>query len=332
MQVTSRSQRDAERSGRIPAVETIRDGVLAIPLALPGPIRYSFCYSVLDSNGSVHLIDAGYDTDENWSALVNGLAGVGRTVADVASITITHYHPDHLGMAGRIREASGARVAMHTSEAAAVDSGLRTPPVDSTERLTSWGVPADRLDELSPMMHVAAGSRGVEVDVRLVDGQRLEVPGRALQVVHTPGHTTGHVCIRDVGALLLYSGDHVLPTIYPGLGLGGPSDSNPLMDYLESLDRVAVFDGDEVLPGHGYRFQGLAERCAQVGAHHLRRASEVADILARDGNSSTWNIASRLTWSAGWPNLPAFHRLSALIQTEIHVDYVLLRRPDARLV
>ena len=85
---------------------------------------------------------------------------------------------------------------------------------------------------------------------------------------------------------------------------------------------MSGYPDHEVLPGHGYRFQGVADRCSETAGHHLRRSREVAAVLANAPHSSTWEIAAGLTWSVGWPNLVDFLLFSALAQTEMHRDYL----------
>jgi hypothetical protein len=91
--------------------------------------------------------------------------------------------------------------------------------------------------------------------------------------------------------------------MHAGIGLGGDTEANPLSENLASLASVAAFPDHEVLPGHGYRFRGLLERSKQSAQHHLRRSTEVAAVLAESHKASIWEIASRLTWTAGWENL-----------------------------
>ncbi|MFF1635322.1 hypothetical protein [Leifsonia sp. NPDC058248] len=96
---------------------------------------------------------------------------------------------------------------------------------------------------------------------------------------------------------LVFTGDHVLPTIHPGLGLGGETATSPIADYLESLERIAAYDDLRVCPGHEYVFSGLAARCASTAEHHLRRSREVAARLQVDEDLSIWQVASELTWT-----------------------------------
>lgn len=348
MQPTSASQFTASESFAVPPLERVRDDVWALAQPMPGEhLPFSYLYLLRDSGGGLHVVDPGTDTDANWAAFALALAGLGAEPHDVRTITATHLHPDHLGMAGRIRDASGAILQLHSREARAVaeQAEHRLTPTGLARKTEAWQVPVERQaelvaladDEAAAPAGGAAESSGTAsgapaapvpptIDRALSDGDRLDVPGFELVAMHTPGHTTGHLCLRDDARGILFTGDHVLPQLFAGLGLGGPSASNPLADYVSSVARVAAFPDHEALPGHGYRFTGLAERAERSAEHHLARTTEVEAIVGQDPAASIWSIASRLTWTAGFENLSGFLLFSALSQTEMHRDYVAARR------
>lgn len=331
MRPTSEQQLEALTRGTLPEVEEVRPGLFAIALEMPGMRPpYAFCYAALSGGGSraVHLIDAGLDSDANWVALSAALAGFDREITDVASVTVTHMHPDHTGLAWRIREASGAAVRMHERDMKALHGHISSDEGnDPAAMLKRWGVPEQQRVAL---LKVAVGPAewGVSgpIDELLNDGDLIDLGMYVARVIHTPGHTGGHVCLAidatEEGPAIVFTGDHVLPGINPGIGLGGERVTDPLGEYYASLDRLEPYTDAEVLPGHGFRFTPLGERCAEIRAHHERRTSEVAAVLGADPSLSVWQIATRITWSAGWDGLEDVTRLSALAQTEMHVARV----------
>ncbi|ROS73609.1 MBL fold metallo-hydrolase [Cellulomonas sp. PhB143] len=333
---TAPAQHAKARARRLPETDEVRDGIWSVPLPMPGGnIPFSLCYLVLDAEGGVHVIDPGVVSDDGWRLLEDALARAGRSLEDVRSVVCTHLHADHTAMAAGLRERSGARVVMHEAEAAAM-TALRSGGVGilGGRQAEAWGVPAARRGEVEDVLQMTGPAPFVEVDATVRAGDLLDVPGRELEVLWTPGHTGGHVCLRERGERLLFTGDHVLPMINSGLGLGGPTATNPLADYLASLTAVAAFDDHEVCPGHGYRFRGLARRCAELAAHQTRRAREVEAVLAGDGGDGTtgaaapsvWAVASRLTWTAGWDGLTGFYLASALAQTAMLAEYASLQQ------
>ncbi len=346
MHPTSPAQFEAANSNEVPGLERVREGLYTVGLRQPGSLpHFAFTYLLLDTVGAVHLVDAGWDSDENWSRLAETLSALDRGVADVATVTITHLHPDHLGMAARIRAASGARVALHAAEQEGI-AELSSPAPDSTlhDRLDAWGVPQDRRAELVEAFRRRSGWPAFTADRLLESGEELRISGHSVRVVHTPGHTAGHLALVDELHGVVYLGDLLLPNQFPGIGLGGTPTGNPIEHYLESLDLVSQFDAFEALPGHGYRFTGIAEHAAETAAHHEARTAEVALALEAAGSEravpaptqapahlsteagssapSVWDIASGLTWTAGWNNLSGLALLSALSQTALHVDRV----------
>lgn len=332
MDNTSSQPLDPTERRELPPLERVRDDIWALAQPMPGGhLAYSFAYLLRDAYGGVHVIDPGWGSDANWERLVAALAVVAPGTAGpdvVTGITGTHLHPDHVGLASRLREASGAPLALHDTERQVLEqhSTRRLDTAEALRRLQEWGVPSERQAELAQYVDRSPDGLVLVVDRTLADGDTLPVPGFRVEVMATPGHTAGHICLRDDERGVLFTGDHVLPTVFAGLGLGGETASNPLADYAASIRRMRRFPDHEALPGHGYRFTGLAERAAECLDHQLKRAREVAAILAEEGGTvggpGIWEIASRLTWTAGWSGLAGFQLLSALSQTEMHRDFV----------
>jgi glyoxylase-like metal-dependent hydrolase (beta-lactamase superfamily II) len=298
----------------------VREQVVAIPLPSPPAafVAYTLAYLINDDRDGIHLIDPGYATPEARTALERALDGLGCSLRDLRSVIVTHLHPDHIGQAASLRTETGARVVLSLAEQRAIgDFDTRRRHIDP-----SWGVPTDVEEDLQAFMERAVPEIDLQADVVLDDGEILDVPGHPLLAIHTPGHTVGQMCLRSVEDGVLFTGDHVLPKVHPGIGLGGRSDGNPMADYLDSLEKVARYDDDEVLPGHEYRFVGLAERCAAIAAHHRRRTAAAAALLEQAPDLSVWEATQRIGWSAGFAALAGDRLVSALAQTAMHLDLV----------
>ncbi|WP_241748169.1 MBL fold metallo-hydrolase [Microbacterium invictum] len=273
-------------------------------------------YALRDAHGDVHLVDAGWDTDAAWGALEQGLRSLGHEVTGIRSLTLTHLHQDHRGLAERIRARSGARVAMHRADAAA-----QALPRGTTEaELRAWAVPPPRWPEL--LAAVPAGPAPTTIDRLLDDGDRLGIPGLAVTVVHTPGHSLGSICLALPDEQLLVTGDHVLPDFYPGVGLnrGGAGD-DALAEYVNSLERLAPMFGWRGLPGHGGVIPEIGVRVDATIKHQLKRGEAAREIRRRELDATVWQIAGALRWGPGWEGLRPWHRVSALRQTAMHLRF-----------
>ena len=310
------------------AVHIARAGlsVRAIAMELPGqPRRMSWAYLIEDAGDAIHLIDCGADSERNRAELRAMLSSRGHSVDDIASVTATHGHYDHVGMAAWLRREAGARVQLHRRDAHAMSEEVTYGGPQAESLINRWGVPAARQEEvlIAARRRVASGER-VQVDVQLEDGARLDVPGWDLTVLATPGHTPGHLCIVHSESGGAFVGDHVLPRQNPGAGLGGRTAENPVEEYLRSIERLAALHPRYLLPGHGSVIDSPAGRLAAIRAHHLRRRREV---LAMASTADTvWEIATKVEWSRGWNGLSGVLLFSALSQVE---NYLTAKVEDA---
>jgi glyoxylase-like metal-dependent hydrolase (beta-lactamase superfamily II) len=287
-------------------------------------MRYTLSYLVI-SGPDCLVIDPGFDSPQGRMDLEAGLRAAGAGIPDVTGIVATHFHTDRLGMASWLRTRSGAWVALGQAEQRHI-SVFDDPAVESEadrERMRSWGVPEGRLDEaamnVDKLMHL---KQLADPDLRLGEGDRIPIHGEPLTVVETPGHTPGHICLRDAGREVFLSGDHVLPRISPNVSLEIRGDADPLRSCLESLDRLAADTHFEVLPAHEYRFRGLRDRVLALKSLNLERSEEVVRELEAQRNPTVWSVASRLTWSRGFESLTNLQLRLALSETAAHVQYL----------
>lgn len=318
-----------------PAPHDLGGGLWCIPVPIPAnPLGYTLIYVLAGDDGLV-LVDAGWDHPDGWDALRDGLTGLGLDLADVSGVVVTHFHPDHAGLAGRVREAADAWIAMHPADAAVVH---RMRSADRAER-SGWQVDqlrragADETELAAFAGGAAMAEPAAQPDRDVADGDLIDLPGRRLRVVWTPGHTPGHICLYLEDARRLFTGDHVLPGITPHIGLY-PYDEpevDPLGDFLVSLGRITGLRVDEALPAHEQRFDEVTPRAKEITEHHEERLEEVGALLSATPRT-LWELAVEMRWKRPWDDLRPLMRRLATGEAASHLRLLesrgLARRAD----
>ena len=325
-QVTGTAQKQAWADRVMPPVERLAPDLWSVPVPMPdNPLRYVLIY-LLGTPDGVVLIDAGWNTEEAWSALTGGLATAGFHLDDVRGVLVTHVHPDHYGLAGRVQEASGAWVALHAEDEKLLRDRYDEPGIAGLVELTRvhlmrCGVPLDAVDELSTAsMGIRDLIRRAQVDVLFADGDRIGLPNWNLQAVWTPGHSPGHLCFFDQDRRILFSGDHVLPRITSAVTVHPQQRPSPLADFMAALGKVAA----------PRRRRGVARprvpisRSVGPGRRHCCSTTSAGwprcwPPSRRQPGSTAWDVAQRLTWARPWDTIPPFLRRSAAGETLAHL-------------
>ncbi len=313
-----------------PPVAQVAPGLWCVPTVVPdNPIGWTQAY-VIESSDGPYLVDTGWNAEAAWADLTSGLEACGTSVAEVQGIIVTHHHPDHLGLVGRVREASGCWVGLHDADTDLVRRHRQIleddPEVfskDTADRLREAGAGACDVDDV--LTASAAMSMPIpELPDRHLGTQSLRLGDRTLELLHTPGHTPGHLCLRLDGRLL--TGDHLLKTISSHVGLYGfePPDGDPLGDFFTSLRLLTGAEPTEVLPAHRGRFTGVDARVAELLGHHEDRLVEIKAALA-DGPLTPWELCRAMTWNRSWEEIPRLMLRAALAETMAHVRHLELR-------
>jgi glyoxylase-like metal-dependent hydrolase (beta-lactamase superfamily II) len=289
----------------------------------------------MDTDRGPVLIDTGWDDPASYDALAGGLTAIGTSIADIHGVLVTHAHPDHHGLSGQVREASGAWIAMHAADIDVVRRIRRADPVAwlglLIDGLDAAGAPEEHLGPMREAraaraegnrMRTLPGLRSALPDREIVPGERLPLAGRRLRAVWTPGHTPGHVCLYDEDGRRLFSGDHLLPEVTPHIGLyEDPEDAtvtDPLGDYLDSLERIGRLEVAEVLPAHQYAFADASGRVAELLAHHADRLAALRALLA-DAPLTLWQLTELMEWNRPWAQIPHGSRNIAVSEAEAHL-------------
>ena len=310
-------------------VTQIRDGIYQLKAPIPNnPLENTNIYLV-QGDKNYTLIDAGWNSDTAFNSINRQLAEVGVGLPDIGQIVITHAHFDHFGLVGRIKQASGAKIYIHDLEKEVFRTRYEVTD-DFLHRIDTWfvtnGVPA----EMIKAVHVPiAGFRNpipAAPDVLLQGGETIASGTFNLQVVWTPGHSPGHICLYEPSQKVLFSGDHVLPVITPNISLTPTMTTNPLGDYINSLLIVKKLDVELVLPAHENVFRDLPRRVDAIIRHHEMRSAEILKAMNHQ-EMTAYQIAERVTWmpeqgGIKYADLKPVAQLSAVSETLAHLKAI----------
>lgn len=303
-----------------PPPESLGDGIHLIPAPLPFQAPpWVNAYVVETGDAGLLLIDCGTDWEPGREALRRGFTTLGLDKGSVHTLVVSHLHPDHVGMAGRLVSELGCRFVMHRRAADGVTRYNDTPGY--ARRLATiartHGVPepvvasATALERPDYMPIIPAPDHLVD------DGDQIALGnGRNLEVVHTPGHEQAHICLRDSRTGVFFSGDHVLPRISPVVMYDLHLD-DPLGEYIDSLHRLIGMGIGLTYPAHGTIIDRGDERAHQILLHHDRRLRDMEELVERSA-STAWEVMLR----SFRPNLSPTDARLAFLETISHLEHL----------
>ena len=321
-----------------PEPEPVAPGVLRVPLPLPLDALRAVNVYVLDDGAGLTAIDGGWTLTTSRELLDSALAGLGAGVGDIARFLVTHMHRDHYTQAVALRRETGARVALGSGERGSLDAvtGRAAPFAPQITGLRAAGAPelADRIVAGAPQMSEDEFADFAGPDDWIADGERIEVGGRVLTAVETPGHTLGHLVFERDDAL--FAGDHVLPHITPSIGFEPGARPGALQRFLSSLALVRSRPDRLLLPAHGPVAPSVHARVDELLDHHTARLDEIERVVL-GGAATGAEAAGALTWTrreTKLEDLEPFHRMLAVLETDAHLEVLaaqgrLVRTEDA---
>lgn len=260
----------------------VADGVHWLRMPLPFALDHINLWLLEDGEGWT-AIDTGIALDpvkDAWKSVLQGRR-LSRQI-------VTHFHPDHLGLAGWLAEETGAPLWMTQGEyltAHVVAAGL--PPFDMgtmIEFFRRHGLGADGVAGLEKRGN--AYRRGVPsipaTFQRLIDGERLGIGRHTWRVIVGHGHAPEHASLYCAELGVLIAGDMLLPRISTNVSAYAAAPHLDMLGlYLDSLERLTMLPTDTlVLPSHGLPFRGLHARVIELKRHHADRCAELLSACA----------------------------------------------------
>ena len=200
-----------------------------------------------DGPAGLTLIDTG--VPDSAEKVLAAIRQGGKRPEDIRRIILTHWHPDHAGNAAELQQRLGARVLAHEAEADILAQGGGARPRYRTPGVVNWlvfqlfikGVPG----QIAP----------VRVDERVADNQLLPLAG-GLRVIHTPGHSAGHMALLLEADDVLIAGD----ICAHASGLAYSAVNEDLDVARQSILKAAAFPFGQAVFGHGGPLVGEASR------------------------------------------------------------------------
>lgn len=254
----------------------VAPGIFWVRLPLPFQLDHINLWLLRDGDGWT-IVDTGFPDDAGraiWTGILDALDG------PVRRLIVTHFHPDHLGLATWLMARTGAELAMTAGEFLTAHAvwhevgghGARF----MVEQFRQHGLDAERLAKFATR---GSGYRQAvpalpEHYQRLRAGDTVAADGRKWQVIIGHGHAPEHMSLYCPELGVLISGDMLLPRISTNVSVfAATPDADALGWYLESLDVLAgnIPEKTLVLPSHGLPFFGVEARVEALHAHHAER-------------------------------------------------------------
>ena len=314
----------------------IIENITRIKIDVPYNVKFVSLY-LFEVNGKKILIDSGLNMG-NWDeSFFSSLDQLGISINDIDYCVITHIHTDHIGLIKKLKERNPKlNLLMH----------------DLTHRMLQWQKNeanskefVNQAKEVADLMikygiSKAQGKRVLQFftfwpkfieyqkpDQIIHDGDSIL---EDLQVIWTPGHSFGHICIFDRKKKYLFSGDHILSRITPHIGIYVVSPvikkeyekyhfDNILAHYLKSLEKIDKLSPNIIFPAHQEIIFNPHERIQQIKAHHEQRLQEILNAIKKE--PLTPYRISQIHFGEDLDDMNSYLALSEVLSHLIYLEY-----------
>ncbi|RPF55701.1 MBL fold metallo-hydrolase [Aquisalibacillus elongatus] len=253
-----------------------------ITLPTPYAVGDVHLYVVIDE--AVTLIDAGVHTDEAWEVFKGELKKLNLTIHDIDQVVLTHHHPDHIGLVGRLDHVDRIYGDELVHTWLTRDQAYFDHYLDFFNQMyEKWGVPEPfRIIHKSLSQTLKFSTEGALTDV-LTEGDAI--PGLSdFITLETPGHAESHLSFYNSKTGDFLGGDFLIKHISSNPLLEPPRTKGkerpkPLLHYRDSMKKVLDYNFSSIYPGHGEIFSGHHSLILDRLAKQEKRAYKVLDFL-----------------------------------------------------
>lgn len=304
------------------ALEHAREaGIHRLQIPTPFAVGRVNCYLIEDE--PLTLVDTGPNSGKSLDELEHQLADLGRSIADIELVVLTHQHIDHLGLVEIIADRSGADVAAIDVVVPFVENfgdDIEADDKFAASLMLSHGIPEDVVVALrSVSRSFRAWGAKAKVTRPLHDGEQLKLRDRSLEVQHRPGHSPSDTVFWDADREILICADHLIAHISSNPLISRPldgSDERPhaLMIYIESLRKTRELPARILLPGHGEPITDHRALIDERFALHRKRSEKIHGLISERPRTA-YEIAQEL-----WGNVAVTQAFLTLSEVLGHMD------------
>ena len=308
-------------------IKNVFSNLYKLEIPLPrNPLKSLNSY-IMTSDSRNLIIDTGFNMPECLDAMRTGISelGIDMTKTDVLS---THLHHDHNGSIPQIISET-SKVYMGRIDREIFIQLLKDPDsywIIAETKFQQEGYPIEELAK-TRLSNPARKYRpsGLFDIIPLDNGDTISCGDLNWEVILTPGHTPGHICLYEKNHKTLITGDHVLFDITPNI-TWSMKLVDSLNSYLTSLKRVSALDVKTALTGHRSNEGLLKERIRELQEHHAQRLQDILDIVQNNPKISGYDIAAKMTWSirSNWTDFPPGQRWFAVGEAISHIEHLVL--------
>ncbi|MBU6950867.1 MBL fold metallo-hydrolase [Hahella sp. HN01] len=298
----------------------VGQGVFLLKMPLPFRLDHINLYLIDDQDGWI-LVDTGLNhraVRETWEALADTVF----QQKPIKKILITHLHPDHIGQAAWLQRRFKADAYISEGDWLMAQRLWFSPAESAIPRYAAhyraFGVDGERFEQLIENRgNYQRLVKELPLQVKFLrTGDIISAASGDWRVVSGSGHSPEHLCLWNEASREMITGDHVLPKITPNIGIIVGGLSNPLENYLLSLEDFLAIDCARYFPAHGLPSENYHERIAEIKMHHHRQLQK---LLSGCGEPTTVFEAVGMLFNT---ELPPHQYMFALGETAAHLRYL----------
>ncbi len=213
----------------------------------PGGFTFTGTGTYIIGNKNIAVIDPGPIDNDHLNAIMKATSG-----QKITHILLTHNHNDHSPLAKKLKSETGAKIYY--------------------KNLSNVELAQDDFEE--------GYDRNIEGDIELKDGDKIETNEWSIEALHTPGHTSNHICYALLDENILFSGDHVMGWSTTVIV---PPDGN-MDDYIISLEKLLSRREEKFFPTHGPVIDEPKKLVSYYISHRLNREKQIIDAIKKGNN------------------------------------------------